>query len=79
MEKDISPENIRLYITWRDDFLKIISGNICRPCTDPRKQKATLDYENPLNCGCRCDRVESMLITASNLDTDIKNLTSKNN
>jgi len=69
--------DIKFYESSRDDFLKNISENICKPCTAKQKEKMKVDYINPLKCGCRCERVENLLIIASNLDSKIKELKSK--
>ena len=60
------------YIRWRDYLLNRVSEDICRTCEDPRKATAILDYENPLKCGCRCERVEVLLDATANIDADIK-------
>lgn len=72
MEKNVTPENIKMYISWRDEFFKVVTEELCKKCTDPRKDKQTINYDDPLNCKCRCDRVENLLIRAANLDSDIK-------
>ena len=79
MEKNISPENIKMYISWRDEFLKIIGKKICWECNDPCKDKMAINYEDPLNCECRCDRVNNLITTASVLDADIKLLSDSTN
>ena len=60
-----------IYKLWRDHLLIAISERICKPCTDERKKKYTINYENPLLCGCRCDRVNEILEKARELDEDI--------
>lgn len=78
MEKNINLNDIKLYKDSRDNFLKAISVDICKICTDPQKAKMKIDYVNPLNCECRCERVENLLITVSNLDVEINTFTSNN-
>jgi len=72
MEKNMNSEKIKMYISWRDDFLKIIVDRWCKECTDPVKETKNIDYEKPLNCECRCPQVENMITTAQNIDADIK-------
>lgn len=65
-------ENIDLYKTWRDKLLAEVSKYICSPCTDKRKKQYNLDYKNPLNCGCRCEHVEIIIMNAKEIDDKIK-------
>lgn len=67
-----SPKNLSMYIEWRDDFLKIVSEDFCKECVDPHKNTKTINYESPLECECRCDRIKNVLTTAIKLDTEIK-------
>lgn len=60
-----------MYQEWRDKLLKIISTEICQPCTDPQKHDKCLDYNNPLVCECRCHRVDEILAKANAIDADI--------
>lgn len=64
-------ENEQLYISWRDSLLKMIGENICQKCTDPRKKNITINIEDPLNCECRCERVNDVLSSAAKIDHDI--------
>lgn len=61
-----------VYKTWRDKLLAVVSEKICMPCTDARKEKYTLDYDSPLQCGCRCERVNAILENAKKIDEDIE-------
>ena len=74
MEDNITPKNIQMYTSWRDDFLNIIGEETCKECADPRKEGKNINYENPLDCECRCHRVEKMLTAAANIDAEIKQL-----
>jgi len=65
-------DNYKIYQSWRDKLLTVVSNQICQPCEDPRKEIYVLDYENPLNCGCYCERVESILENAKKIDDDLK-------
>ena len=65
-------KEIQLSISWRDKLLNIIGNDICKICIDPRKNKAIINLEEPLKCECRCERVETVLTSASNLDSDIQ-------
>ena len=65
-------KEIQLSISWRDNLLNIIGNDICKKCVDPRKNKAIINLEEPLKCECRCERVETVLTSASNLDSDIQ-------
>ena len=49
------------YRKMAEGLLNEIGQNICPPCRDPRKETAVLNYDAPLECGCRCDRVEGIL------------------
>ena len=71
----MTSENLTMYISWRDDFLKIIGDEICKECTDPIKNTKVLDYDNPFNCECKCHRIENILASATNIDAEIKLLT----
>jgi len=65
-------ENYDTYQSWRDKLLTEISNRICQPCEDPRREKYDLNFENPLNCGCSCDRVEIILENAKQIDKELK-------
>ena len=65
-------ENYETYQYWRDKLLTEVSNKLCQPCEDPRKEKYALDFENPLNCDCYCERVESILEKAKEIDKDIE-------
>ena len=78
MEKKVDPNTVKQYISQRDDILKIVSEDICKICTDPQKNKMAINYEDPLNCECRCNRVNNVLICASNIDSDIKIMLNQN-
>ena len=60
-----------LYKEWRDKLLRLVSEEVCKPCTDPNKQDKCLDYSNPLACECRCYRVDDILAKAAQIDADI--------
>ena len=45
---------------WREGRLNA-ANNMCRKCDDARKEKATLDRENPLKNSCRCHLVDKVL------------------
>ena len=59
-------------LQWEHDYLLHQVKKICLRCTDPRKARATLDYDNPLNCGCRCERIDVILYRARKLDNKIR-------
>ena len=65
-------DNINMYKTWRDSLLAELSKYLCAPCTDERKNHYNLDYQNPLKCGCHCERVENILMSAKEIDNEIK-------
>ena len=73
MENNMNLDNVEFYKNCRDEFLRAVSDEICRTCNKPQKNIKEIDYINPLNCECRCERVEKILVIASNIDTDIKN------
>lgn len=56
----------------RDTLLEAVSEKKCRPCKDERKKQFKLDYNNPLNCECRCESVDKILSRARNLHEDIE-------
>lgn len=64
----INQDSNEFYQQWRNQLLSEISHTICKPCTDPRKDKYMLNYEQPLLCGCICDRVEKMIETTKRMD-----------
>ena len=72
-------KNENIYKSWRDNLLSLISEQICTPCTDERKEQYTLNFDNPLVCGCRCDRVVDILDNARKIDDDIKKYSNENN
>ena len=74
----MTSNNIEMYTSWRDDFLKIISQKFCKDCTDSRKNEVLINHEDPLNCECRCHRVENIFTTVSNIDSEIQLLKSAN-
>ena len=63
---------IQLYIAWRDDLLDVIGNDICKKCVDPRKNNAKINLELPLKCECRCERIDTVMTSVSNLDSDIQ-------
>lgn len=72
MEKIVDPEVIELYISQRDHILKVVAEDVCGGCTHPQKDEMEINYKDPLNCECRCTRVNNILVSAANLDKDIK-------
>ena len=75
MEKIVNPDDIKNFIKSRDEFLNVISEVNCKTCNDPRKKEFNIDHENPLNCECRCERVEKLLAISYDLDRTIKSFT----
>lgn len=71
-------KNNDIYKSWRDKLLSLVSKQICIPCTDERKEQYILNYDNPLDCGCRCDRVENILANARKIDEDIEKYSQEN-
>lgn len=65
-------ERVETYRSWRDKLLAELSKQICRPCTDERKKYGTLDYDNPLNCDCQCERVGKILKSVRIIDENLK-------
>gem|GEM_PF-4123190 len=59
---------------WRDKLLKGVAENICRPCSKPEKASVTLNYDNPLSCGCQCESVASLLAKVIQIDVEIRRL-----
>jgi len=64
-------EKRQRYSQWRNKILGLVTG-ICQQCSDPRKQKTSLDYDHPLNCSCRCPYIEGPLSRAAAIDKDLK-------
>ena len=60
-----------LFRRWRDNLLHAV-GQVCRKCNDPRRENESLDFNNPLNGSCRCQRVETPLALAADIDTDCR-------
>ena len=58
--------------SWRDRLLSAVAERICNPCTDKRKEQYNMNFDNPLECGCRCERVETILAYAEKIDDDIE-------
>ena len=75
MEKIVNPDDIKNFIKSRDEFLNVISEAYCKTCNDPGKNELNIDYENPLNCECRCERVEKLLAISYDLDRTIESFT----
>jgi hypothetical protein len=75
MEKSISLNNIKFYQDSRDNLFNAIGQDICKECSEPQKAEIKIDYINPLNCECRCERVKDILIIAEELDLGICKLT----
>ena len=65
-------KNNNIYKSWRDKLLLKVSENICMPCTDKRKEQYNINYDNPIDCGCRCDRVNRILENVRFIDEDIE-------
>ena len=78
MEKIVEPEVLKLYISQRDDILKVVAEDVCRGCAHPQKYEMEINYKDPLNCECRCSRVNNILASAANLDKDIKMMSIQN-
>ena len=78
MEKKVDSDTIKQYISQRDDILKTVAEDICKICAVPQKIKMVINYSDPLNCECRCSRVNNILISASNIDLDIKMMSNQN-
>ena len=72
MEKIVDPDVLKLYISQRDDILKVVAEDVCGACTDPQKDEMGINYKDPFSCECRCSRVNNILVSAANLDKDIK-------
>ena len=53
----------------RDKLLNMVSNSICKPCEDERKPLYKLNYENALNCECRCECVDKILEHVKKLNT----------
>lgn len=65
-------KNTEKYEIWRDKLLSVVSKQLCMPCTDKRKEQYIIDYNNPLNCDCHCDSVNSIIAQARKIDKYIK-------
>lgn len=60
-----------VYTEWRDKLLWIIGHKICRSCDSPQKLTVKMDYENPFNCGCHCEHINSVLNRIADIESDI--------
>ena len=69
--------NDDIYKSWRDKLLAVAGEQICQPCTDGRKKQFNLNYDNPLLCGCRCERMEVILESARKIDEDLEKYSNK--
>ena len=78
MEKNVDPEVLKLYISQRDEILKVVAEDVCGSCTNPQKDGVEINYKDPLSCECRCGRVDNILNSAANLDLDIKMMSNQN-
>lgn len=65
-------KNINIYKSWRDKLLLAVSKEICMPCAGERKEQYILNYDNPLNCGCNCVRVESILANVREINGEVE-------
>ena len=52
-------------MTAAEEIVRTVRQNICEPCADPQKDQFQIDPNDPLNCLCRCERVESLLDSAA--------------
>ena len=43
---------------WEYDYLVGQISCICRNCNNPRKKRASMDYQDPMNCTCRCGPIK---------------------
>ena len=64
-------KNDDVYAEWRDKLLWIIGHKICKGCNNPQKLNVRMDYENPLKCGCHCERIDKVLVRVAEIDNDI--------
>lgn len=46
-----------------------ITHEICAPCTE---QKAPIDFDDPVNCPCKCDKAEPFKIRLADLERALK-------
>ncbi len=46
------------------DILAVVRDNICKPCVSQGLNMIDVDFENPLECQCRCEKVQELLNTA---------------
>lgn len=53
-------------------LLANIAEKVCAPCDDERKKKHLINMENPLLCGCSCEKVEKVISSARNILDDLK-------
>ena len=78
MEKIVNLKNIQFYQDSRDNLFNAIGQDICKECTDPQKVEIKIDYINPLNCECRCERVKDILKITEELELGICKLINDN-
>ena len=69
----MSMEKKLVYLEWYDLLIKSVR-NICLNCTDPVKDEAIVNYDNPLNCECRCERINDIISKIEDIQADIKKL-----
>jgi hypothetical protein len=56
--------NQKIHSVWLEKMFDIVVEGHCRPCERPEREQHDLNFENPLECGCRCEKVEEPLFRA---------------
>jgi len=59
--------NEEFYRDLAEKMLRDVAEDFCRHCDKPIKTGGCLDFDNPLNCNCRCDAVKGVLEVAEEL------------
>jgi len=47
-----------------ESFVRVIRDDVCKPCVEAGQNHEEVDLDNPLGCGCVCDKVKALLDTA---------------
>lgn len=56
----------------RDRLVKDITQLLCKRCSDPRSKGMQLNFDDPLQCPCRCATVEPLLQRLKDLDEQMR-------
>ncbi len=55
-----------------DELLRVVREKLCRPCVAQNLNEKDVDFDDPLNCRCRCARVEGILRHAREISANLE-------